>query len=132
MKHRIWINSTLIEHTYIIPFNKKFSENFTGNFRSSYSETKLFLKFANFPRKSFVGGLWNLKLVYCKEKPLKQLFWKTRNLIKLYRVPDHLFKTCIFTDRGDIFRSSYIWRESRQETQATTQTTHSITSIKEK
>ena len=68
-----------------------------GNFSSSDSEIKLFKKFANFPKNSFVGSIWNLKLVYDKKQTLKQLFWKKKQTY-LWKILDNLYKRCIFAD----------------------------------
>ena len=42
MKHRTLISSTLIKHTMLTHFPKKFSGNVAGNFRNSHSEGTLF------------------------------------------------------------------------------------------
>ena len=58
-----------------ILINSKFSGNVTANSKSSDSAITLFQKCVNFPKKSSVEGVWNAKLGYCKNHPLKQLFF---------------------------------------------------------
>ena len=45
------------------------------HFLHSDSAITLLGRYANFPRNSSIGGVWNVKLGYCKKQPLKQIYF---------------------------------------------------------
>ena len=61
------------------------------------------LKFVIFTGNSIAGGVWDLKMVYCKKQPLKQIVWK-KELTNLCRILDDLLKNSF---KGTTLGKSY-------------------------